>query len=151
PALLYLAIRAARRALAVNPGDAQTCLVLGESYLRLLHNTRERAWSRCFPELAELRRIQASAALNQAIALKPEFAQAHLNLGWLYREMGYYDLALKHLRAHLKSSREAGPPPGLRAEQFREQLTEYEQQLNRLAEPVESQESAYAAVAGGLR
>src|SRR5262249_3341597 len=35
--------------------------------------------------------------------------------------------------------------------QFREQLTEYEQQLNRLAEPVESQESAYAAVAGGLR
>src|SRR5262249_58341722 len=104
-----------------------------------------------FPELTEVRRIQACAALNQALALKPDLAQAHLNLGWLYREMGYYDLALKHLRAQLKATREAGPPPGLTAEQFREQLELYEQQLNRLAQPVESQESSFAATAGGLR
>src|SRR5207245_1190125 len=36
PAILYLAIRAARRALAINPDNAQAYLVLGESYMRLL-------------------------------------------------------------------------------------------------------------------
>src|SRR5205823_5326422 len=72
PALLYLAVRSARRALAINPDAAQAHLVLGESYARMLRDTRERAWGRRLPELIELRRAQASAALNQAISLKPD-------------------------------------------------------------------------------
>jgi hypothetical protein len=56
------------RALAVNPNDAQIYLVLEESYMGLLHNTRERVWRERMPELVQLRRSQASAALNQARA-----------------------------------------------------------------------------------
>ncbi|HZY83432.1 MAG TPA: hypothetical protein VFE78_01265, partial [Gemmataceae bacterium] len=58
PALLYLAVRAARRALAVNPEDAQAYLILGQSYRLLLHATRERAWAQRVPELVHLRRAQ---------------------------------------------------------------------------------------------
>src|SRR5262249_31792982 len=58
PALLYLAIRAARRALAINPHDAQAYLVLGKSYIGLMHGTRERAWGQRLPRLVELRRAQ---------------------------------------------------------------------------------------------
>jgi tetratricopeptide (TPR) repeat protein len=104
PALLYLAIRAARRAVAANPQDAQAHLVLGECYLRLLDSTRERAWGKYLPELVQLRRAQASAALSQAIALNSGFAQAHLSLSRLFGEMGYLDLTLEHLRAYHKMS-----------------------------------------------
>src|SRR5262249_46264079 len=75
PALLSLGVRAARRALADNPADAQAYLVLGQCYLRLIHDTRERAWGRLFPELVQLRYAQASAALHQAVSLKPNLAQ----------------------------------------------------------------------------
>src|SRR6516225_5456647 len=55
PALLLLAVRAARRALAVNPADARAHLILGESYLHLVHHTRERAWGKRMSALVELR------------------------------------------------------------------------------------------------
>ena len=45
PALLYLAVRAARRAVRDNPDDAQAYLVLGEAYRRMLQKTREQAWN----------------------------------------------------------------------------------------------------------
>src|SRR5439155_186101 len=75
PALLYLAVRAARRALAVNPSDARAYLVLGECYLRLLHSTRERAWGMHLKQLVQLRHAQASLALNEAVSLQPDLAQ----------------------------------------------------------------------------
>src|SRR5262249_37077207 len=80
PALLYLAVRAARRALAADPSDARASLALGEAYRALFHATRERAWALRFPKLVELRRAQASAALNQAVTLDPGLARAHLLL-----------------------------------------------------------------------
>jgi Flp pilus assembly protein TadD len=64
-------VRAARRALAVNPDDAQAYEVLGESYLRLIRDTRERAWRSRLPQLVQIRHVQASAALNQAVLLNP--------------------------------------------------------------------------------
>lgn len=152
PALLYLAVRAARRALVVNPEDAQAHLLLGESYLRLLNGTRERVWGRQLPELVLLRRAQASAALNQALARKPDLAQAHLGLGGLYRDMGYLDLALHHLRTYLKLVREAGPPSGVSREQFRKQQAQFEEQeLSWLSRTVAEQEKAYAQAASGLK
>lgn len=140
PALLYLAVRAARRAVAANPDAAQAYLVLGDSYLRLLRDTRERAWSRRLAKLGELRRAQASAALNQAIALKPDFAQAHLLLGELYREMGYLDLALTHLRTYVQWAERTHltPEVGLK-------------ELDHLAKEVEERTDSFDAGAAGLR
>jgi tetratricopeptide (TPR) repeat protein len=151
PAPLYLAVRASRRALAVNPEDAHTYLILGECYLRLLHNTRERVWGTHLKHLVQLRHTQASAALNQALALQPDLALAHFNLGYLYRKMGYLDLALHHLRAHQKLTHDAGPPPGGSAEQFRTQEVLYDEELGRLATTVSAAERKYAAEAGRLR
>src|SRR5207245_7594417 len=105
PAILYLAIRAARRALAINPDNAQAYLVLGESYMRLLHSTRERAWAKRMPEIGQLRHAQASAAFNNAVRLRPNLAEAHLNLIQLYGEMEYLDLTWKHYRAYFDSLR----------------------------------------------
>ncbi len=151
PAPLYLAVRAARRAVAADPDDAQAYANLGEAYMRLALNTRERGWAQRMPELRQLRRVQASAALNRAVALRPDLAQAHLNLGWLYLEMNYLDLALKHLEAHRKLVHEAGPPPEMTAEQFREQEAENDQRLAGLAKTVSEREASYAAAASGLR
>jgi tetratricopeptide (TPR) repeat protein len=142
PALLYLAIRAARRALAVDPHDGRAHLILGRSYLRLLHATRERAWGQRVPELVQLRRVQAAAALYRAVALNPTLAQAHLSLGGLYQEMGYFDLALRHLTAFQKLSRKAGEslPDDDRQHSF-------DERLGQLAELVAERESSYAAEA----
>ncbi len=146
PAPLYLAVRAARRALAARPADARAWLVLGESYRRLLHATRERARGERVPELVQLRRAQASAALNRAVALDPGLAPAHLSLARLYEEMssphlGYLDLALQHLRACQRLARQPGPR---RAEVD-------DREADRLAEVVAEGERAFAAEAPKLR
>jgi tetratricopeptide (TPR) repeat protein len=151
PALPYLAVRAARRALTVNPDDAQAYLVLGESYLRLLHDTRERVWAEQMPELLQLRRCQASAALNQAIYLKPSFAQAHLSLSRLYGEMGYLDLTLEHLRTYAKLMREAGPPPGVSIQQFLEQQAPLQDELSQLAREVEKRTDSFVVASAGWK
>jgi hypothetical protein len=161
PALLYLAIRAARRALAVNPNDAQAYLVLGECYLRLLHDTRERAWwgenlPENLPRLIQLRRAQACAALNQAVSLKPGLDQAHLNLYRLYAEMssrgmGYLDLALQHLRAYVKLFHEAGPPKGISSEQFQQQEAQYAEELSQLAKEVDKRDNLFEVASSGWK
>jgi hypothetical protein len=100
PGVLYAAVRAARRAVSSNPADAGGQLLLGQCYLRLLTATRERVWALRLPRLAQLRQAQISAALNRAVTLNPGLAQAHLELGRLYQQLGYLDLALTHLRAY---------------------------------------------------
>jgi tetratricopeptide (TPR) repeat protein len=149
-ALLYLAVRAARRAVASNPDAAQAYLVLGQCYLRFLNATRERAWSQQLQELQQLRRAQASAALNKAVALRPDFAEAHLALGNLYNDMEYYDLMLKHLRTYMELARNAGPPPGTDPARFREQAARFEEKMNQLAHEVEFRESKHEVTVSGL-
>jgi hypothetical protein len=151
PALLYLAVRAARRALAANPDDAQAYLDLGESYMRLIRSTRERAWGERLDDLTQLRSVQASTALNRALALKPDLAEAHLRLYDLYRGMNYLDLGLDHLRAYVKLKKQAAPRGGAAAKAFNEELALYEEDMARLAKDVEDRENTYAvAAASGL-
>jgi hypothetical protein len=114
PGLLYAAVRAARRGVSADPDDATGYLLLGRCYLWLLTDTRERFWALRFPQLAPLRQAQASAALNRAITLNPGLAQAHLELGGLYRQVGYLDLALTHLKAYRDITRRAGDAEGRR-------------------------------------
>jgi hypothetical protein len=152
PPLLYLAVRAARRALAANPDDVQAQLDLGESYMRLIRSTRERAWAERVGDLTQLRSVQASTALNRALALKPDLAEAHLRLYDLYRGMNYLDLGLDHLRAYVKLKKQTAPRGGPAAKAFNEELALYEEDMARLAKDVEDRENTYAvaAAAGGL-
>jgi hypothetical protein len=149
PALLYIAIRAARRALAVNPDDAQAYLILGESYLRLGRSTRERAWVGRLPNLTQLRLSQASTALNRAVTLKPELAQAHLRLADVYRGLGHLDLALDHLQTYVKLIRQAPLPKGDAAAAAREQQAQLQEEATRLAREVEDRENSYGAASVG--
>jgi tetratricopeptide (TPR) repeat protein len=151
PAVLYLAIRAARRAAAANPDDAQAQLVLGDSYLSLLHLTRERRWRSLWPMLDRLRMAQASEALNRAVALKPDLVQAHLDLSTLYREADYLDLALEHLRAYARLVHEAGPPAGVSARQFRQEEEKIEDAVKLLTRTVEERQKKYESEATGAR
>jgi tetratricopeptide (TPR) repeat protein len=151
PALLYLAVRAARRALAVNPDNGQAYLVLGQSYLRLLDSTRERVWAAQLPELLQMRRSQAVAALNQALSLRPDLVQAHLSLSRMYGKMECLDLALQHLRAYTKAIYEAGPPPGITAEQFQELAARHQAELNQLAKEVEKRTNSFVVASAGWK
>lgn len=149
PALLYLAVRAARRALADNPNDARAYLVLGESYLALLHDTREGIWAGQLKNLGQLRHAQASAALNQAVFLKPDYARAHLSLGRLYREVGYLDLALNHLRTYFRLLQKVGIPAGISAERFQAETSRFQEELNQLTKQVSTAEDAFVVASSG--
>jgi hypothetical protein len=149
PALLYLAIRAARRAVAVKPDDAQAYLVLGESYLRLRHATQELVWGDQLRELAPLRQVQASAALNQAVTLNPDLAQAHFSLSRLYGELGCLDLALSHLRHYVRLMQKAGPPPGVSTAEFRDQQAAWDDEARQLAQEVEKRQDRWEVAAAG--
>jgi hypothetical protein len=151
PAILYLAVRAARRAVAANPDDSRAYLMLAESYLGLLGQTRERAWGARLQELVQLRRIQTSWALNQAIRLEPTLATPHLQLAQLYRDQGYWDLSLQHARQYTHLARQAGPPPGVPADAFRGQLAQSEATLQKLAQLVDERRAEYAAEAPKMR
>jgi tetratricopeptide (TPR) repeat protein len=100
--VLLLAVRAGRRALAVNPDDAGALLLLGEAYLRLARQTREQSWHANLPTLTAIRRLQALTALEQAVLLRPELDEAHALLVQLYGSSGYLDRALDHARARLR-------------------------------------------------
>jgi tetratricopeptide (TPR) repeat protein len=151
PAALYLAVRAARRAVSESPDDVQAYLCLGESYVNLLNNTRERGWQQRFPQFADLRRAQASAALNEAIARQPDFAPAHLLLVQLYSDISFRDLALRHMRIHSRLTHGAGAPPGMTRQQFQELEAAREKRLEEIARDVADRERAFAAEAPKLR
>lgn len=143
PALLYLAVRAARRAVAANPEDELAYLLLGESYIGLLDATRERAWSAQLPQLLKLRQAQASAALNRAITLRPDFPQAHLQLALLYQNMGYRDLTLQHLQIYQGLVQAAGQPQGVDRDKFLAGLKQTADRIDRLAPDVQRRQSTF--------
>jgi tetratricopeptide (TPR) repeat protein len=112
PGALLLAIRAARRALQAQPDDPVAHLLLGEAYLLLMRQTRERVADASFPRLDAVRKVQCITVLQQAVRLRPELIAAHANLVTVYLQAGAFDLALAHLQFYLAQSRAAGPPPG---------------------------------------
>jgi tetratricopeptide (TPR) repeat protein len=109
---LLLAVRAARRALAVDPNDAGAFLLLGEAYVRLMTQTREPSWQAKLPALAAFRRAQALTALEQAASLRPDLDQAHALLAQLYFETGQLDRTLDHLRARLRIAEQQASAAG---------------------------------------
>jgi hypothetical protein len=151
PADLYLAIRAARRGLALNPDDARTWLILGQSYFRLSHHTREQSRGRPLPLLQQVRQIQTVSALNQALTLGQELAndnlvlaqQAHETLALVYREMELLDLWAQHEREFLRLAKLVGRLPREKPEDFKARLEDREKQLQALDAEIRKRSDDY--------
>lgn len=111
PAALYLAIRAARHALAENPNDSRVQLILGEAYIALSRQTRERVLASPFLQI--LRNAQAVACFQQALASKDLDRRyqemAHVRLAELYQRQ-FHDLRLHHLTRQYELASESGEP-----------------------------------------
>jgi hypothetical protein len=145
PALLLLAVRAARRAVAENPEDGNAWLGLGQAYVLLRMVTSERSGEGVLPPLTQLRNVQIVTALEQAVRLDPELEAAHHELAHLYGEHQYYDVALGHLREELRLSRKAGARPGETAAEYAYRLELLERDAVRLEEDLNKRKSAFAA------
>ncbi len=144
PALLLLAIRAARRAVTVNPEDANAWFQLGQAYLLLRDLTREHSNEGMLPPLARLRQIQIVTALEQAVRLDPNLEAAHRELAYLYGLSNALDQSLEHRQAEARLSRRAGPRPGESADEFAYRMEFLEKDTAKLVELVEDQRKKYA-------
>ena len=145
--ILYAALRAARRAVAENPTDASAYYILGQTYAALVRTTSEQSWAVRVPQLMRLRQLQASAALNRAVRLNPNLAEAHLELGRLYLSINLLDVAAAHLRAYRDLPvRWGGPKKGdQRAEAVLAELARLTEALDTQTREF-AQESAHSSV-----
>jgi hypothetical protein len=144
PALPLLAVRAARRAIAANPQDANAWLRLGQAYLLLRNATCERSRDKLLPLLTELRNIQIASALEQALRLDPELESAHHELTYLYGERHLSDQALVHRREELRLTTRVGPRRGETVEDFRYRVILTERDTAALEEEVAQRREDYA-------
>lgn len=146
PAFPLLAIRAARRALAVDPDDANAYLRLGQAYRLLWDTAGERDRCRSMSVLAELRQAQAASALEQAARLDPESQTAHRLLAELYHQQGYLDAALHHRREELRLARRTGRRQGEDQPAFAKRLQRLEQRTRTLEGVVQERQKRFAAL-----
>lgn len=137
PAILHLAVRAGRRAVATDPSEAGAHLVLGEAFYRLHTATRERASSAALAGLGRIRTTQMVNSYQNALRLDPNLVTAHDRLAHLFISMGYKDLALKHLQEYLRCARRQGPNPGEGGEGLEQRLARPERILKNLSRNVE--------------
>jgi hypothetical protein len=148
PALLFLAVRAARRAVAANPHDSTAWLRLGHAYLLLRNLTAERSSEGLLPPLTQLRNIQITTALEQAVRLDPNLEVAHRELAYLYGESNFLDQALDHRQEELRLTRRTGPRPGESGEEFAYRLESLEKDTAKLEDMVAERRQKYT---GGAR
>lgn len=143
PALLYLALRAARRSLRTDPDDPTAQLLLANAYSGLMQFTREGLWSEHFPLFKHLRTLVRAAALQAAVRLQPQLVEAHLQLASLYQRERALDLALDHWRKARQYLEAAGPAPGMSVEQFTQELEKWDKVISQLQETVERRREQY--------
>lgn len=127
-ASLFLALRSARQALAINPDDAQTHLLLGQTYFQFARATRERGRSQGVPHLTEIRRVQAIASLQQALKLDADLVEAHRLLSFLYDELGFLDLLVKHRKEWHRCLKAEPLKPGDNAKDREDLLKQLEEE-----------------------
>ena len=167
---LYLALRAARRALRENPDDVRSYLVLAEIVTRLAKHTRERAFSENHFLLSELiRQSQAVGALHAALELKPEpevEQVANLMLAELFSSpkfadnrippsrsrprlfagftgTEYYEPGVGAYREYVRLSKALGRLIGVPPQQFAAELTNHEKVLKVLEDGLQARRNSY--------
>jgi hypothetical protein len=150
PALPIVAVRAARRAIAIQPEQANAWLWLAQAYLALGRTTTESSPNARLSVLAEIRYIQTVTALVQAVTLDPNLAAAHETLALLFAERGYLDLALRHRSALLRLTRRAGRLPGEEKDAHAARIERLEGAIEEMRREVEDAENRYAVGAVSL-
>ena len=122
-AALLLAVRAARRALAENPDDAEAYRTLGEVYRHVWGFQEEKRFAARSPLLRQVRLVQMATAFQNGLSLKPDDPLVHRDLALTYDQMsvetflspqaaarsGFVDLEIEHWRKYLDATRAAGP------------------------------------------
>jgi hypothetical protein len=144
PALPLLTVRAARRALAADPDDANAHLRLGQAYLALLNSSGGGPLEQALPPLAMLRHIQMVTSLEQALVVNPDLEVVHQSLAAAYERRQYFDIALDHRRAEQRLTYRAGPRPGESPEQFADRLKSHEKKVQNLEDIVQEGQNAFA-------
>src|SRR5262249_15808701 len=122
PAWLFLAIRAARRAIHDHPEDAVAWQLLGDAYLALQRQTSERISVANWPGVQMWRNRQTIAAWQQALKLNPDLDATRFNLANLYQSMDQTELALPLYQEALKRQRRTGVSAGDSMEQYSARL-----------------------------
>jgi hypothetical protein len=134
PESLFLAVRAAREALHVNPDDGLAHSRLARAYRHLQQQTIERELYAEFRLLEQLRKVQTVTALKRATRLRPDLQTPHELLGEIFLADRAFDLALPHVQAQLRLNKAAGPLPHESPADFAariEQMSTFEQQLGK--------------------
>jgi hypothetical protein len=150
PALPLLTVRAARRALALDPDDANAHLRLGQAYLTLQDAGGGGSLESRFPPLAMVRHIQTVTALEQTLLLNPDLEVVHEALAAIYQRRQYFDIALEHRRAELRLTRRAGPRPGESADNFARRVAGLEKATQDLEDTVQDRQNQFAIRSQGL-
>ncbi len=139
PAYLYLCIRAARQALAIQPNDPKALLFLGQAYELLNTASLERRHFQVangLNAMAMIRRYQAYAALNKA-ARNAQSIEDKLVLNPLLMrtyERTYPEVTLSYLKSHIEviQTRLVNLPPAERvnlANRLQNNLTGLENEI----------------------
>jgi tetratricopeptide (TPR) repeat protein len=150
-ALPLLAVRAARRAVAANPKDANAWLQLGQAYWNLRNFTCEHSAEGLVPPLSQMRHVQIITALEQAVRLNPDLVDAHRELAALYGQRNHLDMALEHRREELRLYEKTGRRAGQTPEEYANRLEFLTTETNKLEQVVRLAREKYAAAARGLQ
>lgn len=135
PALPYLAIRACRVGIEIDPSDAVAWLTLGRAYSLLGERTWESESGASFTLLENVRIAQITTALVQAALLNPGSIAIRESLARVFLRRNMYDLAYLQASEALRLMRQSGPLAG-------ESLDSFASRTARLAAVVEPLEAA---------
>jgi tetratricopeptide (TPR) repeat protein len=143
PAWLFLAIRAARRAVHAHPDDDQAWQLLGDAYNLLHQHSAERAEFVRWFDFRQLSNAQIVGAWRQALRLNPNLDSVRLSLANHYRLLDQPELALPLFQELLARQRAAGPGKGETAEQFATRMRGMTESVKSLEQSVDRQRDLF--------
>jgi hypothetical protein len=151
PAWLFLAIRAARRAVHEQPEDARAWQALGDAYLLLQQKTLERLDFDRWYDFRQLCNAQIIHAWTNAIKLNPNLDGAALNLVNHYRRLDQPELALPLYRRLLERQRAAEPGKGESSQDYAARIRGMTESVKSLEKVVDRDRDLYETNSANLK